>query len=362
MDQFNEINESGFASTSIQDATQLHGIIVVFAKCPIAGSSKTRLTRDGFMNSDEAADLAEAMLKDVIQSISEHNLLKTCKKVLVYAPGNEQGEYQMTQIMDALGLRAIPTALEESSPNEDVTWYLLPMASSTGTFQKSLLSSDLGFKLATALEQIRDWNLNFDNHFRDSLINNQQKYTRPIMFLGMDSPDLPCDELAEAMLISKEQSKAYLNPALDGGYSALTLPVNAPPKIFEGIRWSCSLTAISQLKALSDYGIDTVLGSVMNDIDETCDVENLAKRLCYLYSPRNGYSDTFKNDDNLDVLSRKSRRIRESASIDGEKSRSSMSLPCANTFQTLLKVKLIQQVKDGGPNMYYYRTVGKNPH
>lgn len=361
MNQFNDTNGSVFASTSIQDATQLHGIIVVFAKCPIAGSSKTRLTRDGFMNLDEAADLAEAMLKDVIQSISEHKLLKTCKKVLVYAPGNEQGEHQMTQVINVLGLRAIPTAFEESSPNEDVTWYLLPMASSTGSIQKSLLSSDLGFKLATALKQIRDWNLNSSNHVRGSLIKTQQNCTGPIMFLGMDSPDLPCDELAEAMLISKEQSKAYLNPALDGGYSSLILPENAPPKIFEGIRWSCSLTAISQLKALSDYGIDTVLGSVMNDIDETHDVENLAKRICNLYSPQNGYSDAFKNDDNLDVLSMKSRKIREPAGIYGEKSRNSVPLPCANTFQALLKLKLLHQVKDGGPNMLYYSTVGKTP-
>ena len=142
---------------------QLQGIIVVFAKCPIAGSSKTRLTRDGFMKSDGAADLAEAMLKDVIQSISEHHLLKTCTKFLVYAPGNEEGENQMAQILDnMLVLTAIPTALAKTSTNENTAWYLLPMASSRDNIRKNendLTSSDLGFKLATTLKQIRDMNM-----------------------------------------------------------------------------------------------------------------------------------------------------------------------------------------------------------
>ena len=348
------ITETDFLPDSNQDAMQLQGIIVVFAKCPIAGSSKTRLTRDGFMKSDGAADLAEAMLKDVIQSISEHHLLKTCTKFLVYAPGNEEGENQMAQILDnMLGLTAIPTALAKTSTNENTAWYLLPMASSRDNIRKNendLTSSDLGFKLATTLKQIRDMNMESNDQVKDSHTKPQHESKGPIMFLGMDSPELPCDELAEAMIFSKEQSKGYLNPALDGGYSALILPESAPATVFEGIQWSCSLTAVSQLKALSDCGIDTVIGSVMNDIDETCDVENLAKRLCELYTHERGGTKTNKNENNSDVLLMKSKRIKRF--VDGSCERHSMSLPCANTFQALLKLKLIFQVKDDGPYMY----------
>jgi 2-phospho-L-lactate guanylyltransferase (CobY/MobA/RfbA family) len=312
------------------------------------------------MNSDEAADLAEAMLKDIIQSISEHHLLKTCKKFLVYAPGNEQGENQMTLILDTMGLKAIPTATAEIPSDENTSWYLLPMASSVESIQKSLLSSDLGFKLATALIQIRNWYLDSNKTVRDSLSKSYQDNTGPIMFLGMDSPDLPCDELAEAMLISKEQNKAYLNPAFDGGYSALILPENVTQNVFEGIRWSCSLTAISQLKALSDYGIDTIIGSMINDVDEICDVETLSKRLCRFYTKENAYTHLNKNDDNLDILLMKSRRIIESVD-SGENSSNLESFPCANTFQTLLGLNLIHQVKKDGTNMYYYQTDSRSP-
>ena len=372
-------------SNGVHRCMYLHGIIVVFSKCPIAGSSKTRLTRDGFMNSNEAADLAEAMLKDIIQSISEHHLLKTCKKFLVYAPGNEQGENQMTQILDTMGLKAIPTATAELPSDENTSWYLLPMASSVESIQTSLLSSDLGFKLATALTQIRNWYFYSNKRVRDSVSKSYQNITGPIMFLGMDSPDLPCDELAEAMLISKEQNKAYLNPAFDGGYSALILPENPPPNVFEGIRWSCSLTAISQLKSLSDYGIDTIIGSMINDVDEICDVETLARRLCRFYTkenydlgvknrkPKHTLYERYRanlqhvqdyatqNDDNLDILLMRSRRIIESVDR-GEKSRNLESFPCANTFQTLLRLDLIHRVKKDGTNMYYYHTDSRSPN
>jgi len=45
------------------------GSIIVFAKCPIAGSSKTRLT--SLLGDEGAALLAKAMLSDILKSISE---------------------------------------------------------------------------------------------------------------------------------------------------------------------------------------------------------------------------------------------------------------------------------------------------
>jgi len=45
------------------------GSIIVLAKCPIAGSSKTRLS--SLLGDEGAARLAKAMLSDVLTSISE---------------------------------------------------------------------------------------------------------------------------------------------------------------------------------------------------------------------------------------------------------------------------------------------------
>lgn len=145
-------------------------------------------------------------------------------------------------------------------------WILMPMVSSSKTKgsdgkKSDLRSSDLGSKLSNALERIR----NIDKE-------------SPIIFLGMDSPELPLDELYNAMKIAIEKEKAYINPAHDGGYGALCVPKKAPVEIFEKVRWSTSLTFASQLKALTDNGIDTVVGSLMSDIDEEEDVVALASR------------------------------------------------------------------------------------
>ena len=49
---------------------QVRGTIAVFAKCPIAGSSKTRLS--SLLGEDGAADLAKAMLSDILYNISNY--------------------------------------------------------------------------------------------------------------------------------------------------------------------------------------------------------------------------------------------------------------------------------------------------
>ena len=77
-----------------------------------------------------------------------------------------------------------------------------------------------------------------------------------------------------------KQGKAYLCPANDGGYGLLSIPYDAPSsKIFKGLRWSHPLTAVSQMKALTDNNVDVTLGKLMYDIDEPNDVKDLARRL-----------------------------------------------------------------------------------
>ena len=157
----------------------------------------------------------------------------------------------------------------------------------------------------------------------------------PIVFLGMDAPEIPSDEIVQAIQIAQTKlvnsddiqshkgdasetnnrskklenktlnkvvGKAYLNPAHDGGYGMLCVPPHAPSSIFEGVRWSSSLTAISQLKALTDHGVDVILGSLMNDIDEPDDLMNLAVRLCFKYSTSSSSSSKKLFSKNLDVI------------------------------------------------------------
>jgi hypothetical protein len=240
------------------------------------------------------------------------NKLHGCKldKFLVYAPGTEGGEVMMKSILRELGLCPY-TATEyqhafkpynKSNENSktELKWVLIPMTSSNTNAETSknehpgthcptpsnegagekmskselhhsdnlkqfvdLQSSHLGTKLAHAFTRIREFHPD-----------------QPVAFVGMDSPELPIDEIYHAVkFVSQARQKAYMNPAQDGGYGMLCIPACAPLNVFEGVRWSSSLTSVSQMKALSDNGIDTVLGSLMNDIDEVEDVINLANRL-----------------------------------------------------------------------------------
>jgi glycosyltransferase A (GT-A) superfamily protein (DUF2064 family) len=70
-------------------------------------------------------------------------------------------------------------------------------------------------------------------------------------FSGMDSPELPTKELEEAF---SHPTSATLCPQHDNGYGYILLcvPHNAAHAIFSDVLWSDPLTALRQLKALTD--------------------------------------------------------------------------------------------------------------
>jgi glycosyltransferase A (GT-A) superfamily protein (DUF2064 family) len=150
--------------------------------------------------------------------------------------------------------------LQELGLDYSASWKLLPMVSS------DLLSSNLGYVLQYALDRIIISKLNKNGG---------------VVFLGMDSPALPLrDILTGLQLATINKGSALLCPADDGGYGMLCIPEAACRlSVFEGVYWSHPLTAVSQLKTLTDRSIAVVLGQLMHDIDEPDDVERLCKRL-----------------------------------------------------------------------------------
>lgn len=161
--------------------------------------------------------------------------------------------------------------------NLESHWELMPMLAG------DLKSSDLGAKLTDALGRVRQ---------QQRQRRAQQEH---VVFLGMDSPELPLDEIAgifqsnksnhryhqsSSLSSSSSSSVALLCPAHDGGYGLLSVPPTVPTEqVFAGVRWSQSLTAVSQLKALTDAGAVVRLGRLMYDIDEPADVHALVGRL-----------------------------------------------------------------------------------
>lgn len=337
--------------------------LAVFAKCPIAGQSKTRLSN--LLGYDGAALLAQAMLSDILTIISKDERFRTFDKFLVYAPGTDVGEQMMTSIVKDVGLNPLTSkerSLVGKDASDDASWTLLPMATSAdfrsdhvtesneegNPILLDLRSSSLGSKLAHALKQIQtlqpDW---------------------PVVFLGMDSPELPMDEIYNAVrVVSWKLQKAYMNPAQDGGYGMLCLPVDTPLTIFQGVRWSSSLTAVSQVKALSDNGIDTILGSLMNDIDEPDDVIHLAKRLIISNSEQRNLPALEKNNEAAsdEMATSKDRLLYCSEILGGPRINdeviareqySHQNFCCIHTFQELLMLGIINQtVTERGEIVY----------
>ena len=144
-------------------------------------------------------------------------------------------------------------------------WKLLPMIS------PNLQSSDLGGILQHALDRVVDVNMG----------------SHGVVFLGMDSPDIPLQDIVKGLnLASKEVDassrppEALLCPCSDGGYGMLCVPSTSVHKgIFDNVYWSHPLTAVSQLKALTDASVPVVMGRLMHDIDEPDDVHKLCQRL-----------------------------------------------------------------------------------
>jgi glycosyltransferase A (GT-A) superfamily protein (DUF2064 family) len=212
----------------------------------------------------------------------------------MYAPATGKAEAQLASILNSLNISCHSSG---SIPNAS-QWHLMPMMSSSekksaGNLKSSgthsdLTSSSLGEKLIDALERVRAL-----------LANNNEMYqhNQSVLFLGMDSPEIPIEEVVYGLHVSSgkhtahqtvesgctrqfsNEGKAHLCPANDGGYGLLSVPIHAPASIFSGVRWSNQLTALSQLKALTDAGVGISIGKLMYDIDEPEDVYLIADRL-----------------------------------------------------------------------------------
>jgi glycosyltransferase A (GT-A) superfamily protein (DUF2064 family) len=202
-------------------------------------------------------------------------------KILLYAPPTDQGASIMATILHELGISR--------------EWTLRPMK----TDVNNLMNSHLGSQLTQALIETRSRHVD----------------AASVVFLGMDAPDLPLDEIVAALSTSSidndncntnnNNNYAHLCPAADGGYGMLSVPGHAPADaVFRGVRWSDPLTAVSQIKALTDIdGVNVRMGRWMHDIDEADDVLALCERLRKSDQVHTDASASNDNDDCLRVQS-----------------------------------------------------------
>ena len=329
--------------------------IVVVAKCPVPGHCKTRLIP--LLGPDDAAKLARAMLMDVLATLSTSEVsmsmtngrIRCCSlvrltqlpapyqfssihKFLLYAPPTDVSRDLMQRILQEL----------DDVPVAD-SWTLLPVEpslqlphSSTNRENKSSSSSSTSSShltpiLTNALTRIRSMLSS-----AASSNNSHAPPDGPVVFLGMDSPQLPLDELAAALVSNNNNTRdhhsAHICPCPDGGYGLLSVPASVDAhQVFDGVLWSHSSTALSQLKALSDAHVSVRVGRLMYDIDEPNDVHDLCLRLQEQQAMSDAASQPVHNGEHDNCLFR-------SSSSDSGDSRTS---DCPRTRQVLVELQLL---------------------
>jgi glycosyltransferase A (GT-A) superfamily protein (DUF2064 family) len=119
---------------------------------------------------------------------------------------------------------------------------------------------DLGARLASASADL------FPRHPR-------------LLFLGVDSPDLPLAHLFKAAELT-ELAPVSLSPTIDGGYWSLGLSRGVEvAKLLHDLPWSSGEEAAATLKSAEVLGLTSVTGMAWDDVDHPSDLRRLLERL-----------------------------------------------------------------------------------
>jgi rSAM/selenodomain-associated transferase 1 len=192
--------------------------LIIFAKKPVPGSVKTRLSPP--LTGEEAAELYSCMLKDTLATAAG---LDGVSPVLFFQ--DEQG---------AAGYFSALAPEMESFPQE---------------------GADLGERMKRA----------FSNRF--------ERGFREVAIIGSDSPDLPPAYIFEAFsLLADEQTDLVLGPAGDGGYYLMGLKM-VRDELFCGIPWSSGEVLAATVRKAEVLGLGVSLLPLWHDIDTAADLE-----------------------------------------------------------------------------------------
>jgi rSAM/selenodomain-associated transferase 1 len=188
-------------------------VIMLFAKAPLAGRVKTRLTPP--LPPELAARLHDAFVRDTLESL--HSLDKSADVEL------------HTDIpTDAWADIAVPRKLQHEG--------------------------DLGLKMLQALDEAL------------------QAGRERAMIVGSDSPTLPSDSLG---LLLRVPNDVALGPTFDGGFYAIAC-TRVNPRMFDGVVWSAPDTLDRTIRAIRNCGLSVGQGSAWYDVDTPEDLERLA--------------------------------------------------------------------------------------
>ena len=198
--------------------------VIVFARAPSAGGTKTRLIPA--LGPDGAADLYRCFLLDTLA-----NLQGVDAEVVVAAA--EKGDSQ-----------TVASLAEEICPGAE----LIVQS-----------GADLGERIANSVRQVLS-----RGHPRVAVI-------------GTDSPSLPSRLVGEALDLAAERD-LVLGPSFDGGYYLIGLR-SLVPALFEGIAWGSDSVLCDTLARARDQRLSVALLEPWYDVDTPGNLEHLRDHL-----------------------------------------------------------------------------------
>jgi hypothetical protein len=199
--------------------------IVLMAKYPTPGRVKTRLTPD--LTPDQAAAVHACFLRHLVTRLAR---LNPAELVLCFDPPDQAS--------------AFPALFDAAT-----TLTFLPQS-----------SGDLGARLAAAHA-------------------NLAQHHPHVLFLGVDSPDVPLGHLFKAAELA-EAAPVSLSPTSDGGYWSLGLHATVDAAdLLDGIPWSSGSEAVATLAAAERLQLPSATGLMWDDVDHPPDLRRLIARL-----------------------------------------------------------------------------------
>jgi uncharacterized protein len=118
-----------------------------------------------------------------------------------------------------------------------------------------------------------------------------------VVAIGTDSPELGLRVIRQAFQRLRSHG-AVLGPCPDGGYCLIGLrrglPSNRLKDLFQGIRWGTDCALGDSLRNLTSLGLDCVLLELIADIDRPSDFTELFERLSKKPSSRRRAPNTWK--------------------------------------------------------------------
>ena len=195
--------------------------IIIFAREPVAGQVKTRLTPP--LDPEEAVELYKAFVRDVVSLAQASGADK-----LLLSAASEPGEF-----LNSLGVE-----LEVQVPG------------------------DLGVRMRHAFQQ--------------ALARSER-----VVLIGSDSPSLPQTYLPAAFEALSGKAALVLGPATDGGY-VLIGATGEVPEVFTGVEWSSERVMTQTLALAEKAAVDAQLLPFWYDVDTVDDLRWLVTHLTYL--------------------------------------------------------------------------------